>query len=419
MIHDLLLILPFLLLLLSIAILPITLPHFWEKRYTFISLALAFLVIAYYLVFEGNTVKVIHSIDEYISFITLLFSLYIVSGGIFIKIRGKSTPLRNSILLFIGAIISNFFGTTGASMILIRPFIETNKYRLKPYQIIFFIFIVSNIGGSLTPVGDPPLLIGYLKGIPFFWYLLNLFHIWAFAVISLLIVFFIIDKYYFEKIKPEVQDEVEQESERIRIEGKWNLIPLVIIVVSVLINEPKYLREIIMLLVAVLSYRLTPENIHNKNHFTFAPIKEVAVLFFGIFVTMIPALAFVAENSVKFGLDTLGNVYWFTGVLTSFLDNAPTFLNFLTGAMGAEKLSVDNPAMVYNFANNNTVFLVAISIASVFFGAMTYIGNAPNFMVKSISDHKGIKMPSFIEYIYKYSITILLPILIIIWFVFF
>ena len=419
MIQDLLIILPFILLLLSIAVLPITFSEFWEKKYPVISFGLAVIVIFYYLIFEGNAGKILHSLDEYISFISLLFSLYIVSGGIFIKIRGKSTPLRNSILLFIGAIISNFFGTTGASMLLIRPYIETNKYRLKPYQIIFFIFIVSNIGGSLTPVGDPPLLLGYLKGIPFLWYFLNLFHIWAFAVIILLIIFYITDKYFFDKVEPEIQEEVEQEGERIRIEGKWNLVPLGIIVLSVLINEPKYLREIIMLLSAVLSYRLTSDKIHIKNHFTFAPIKEVAILFFGIFVTMIPALTFVAENSVKFGLDKLRNVYWYSGILTSFLDNAPTFLNFLTGAMSSNKLSVNNPVMVLDFAVNNTEFLAAISIASVFFGAMTYIGNAPNFMVKSISEHKGLKMPGFIEYMYKYSILVLLPLLIIIWFVFF
>jgi len=419
LIQDLLIILPFILLLLSIAVLPITFSEFWEKRYPVISFGLAVIVILYYLIFEGNAGKILHSLDEYISFISLLFSLYIVSGGIFIKIRGKSTPLRNSILLFIGAIISNFFGTTGASMLLIRPYIETNKYRLKPYQIIFFIFIVSNIGGSLTPVGDPPLLLGYLKGIPFLWYFLNLFHIWAFAVIILLIIFYITDKYFFDKVEPEIQEEVEQEGERIRIEGKWNLVPLGIIVLSVLINEPKYLREIIMLLSAVLSYRLTSDKIHIKNHFTFAPIKEVAILFFGIFVTMIPALTFVAENSVKFGLDKLRNVYWYSGILTSFLDNAPTFLNFLTGAMSSNKLSVNNPVMVLDFAVNNTEFLAAISIASVFFGAMTYIGNAPNFMVKSISEHKGLKMPGFIEYMYKYSILVLLPLLIIIWFVFF
>jgi len=417
--QQILIILPFLFLLLSIAILPITFPEFWEKKYSGISFSLAFIVIAYYLIFEGSAVKVFHSLDEYISFITLLFSLYLVSGGIFIKIKGKSTPLRNAILLFIGAVISNLFGTTGASMLLIRPYIETNKYRLKPYQIIFFIFIVSNVGGSLTPVGDPPLLIGYLKGIPFLWYLINLYHIWLFAVAALLIVFFIIDKYFYDKVKYDVQDEVEKTGERIQIEGKWNIIPLVIIVLSVLINEPKYLREIIMLLSAVLSYRLTSDKVHLKNHFTFGPIKEVAILFFGIFVTMIPALAFVADNSVRFGLDKLSNVYWYSGTLTSFLDNAPTFLNFLTGAMSAEKLSIDNPSMVLDFSVNNVKFLAAISIASVFFGAMTYIGNAPNFMVKSISEHSGVKMPGFIEYIYRYSLLILLPILIIIWFVFF
>lgn len=419
MIQEILPILPFAVLLLSIAVLPITFPDVWEKRYPAISIALAAIIVIYYLIFEGSTAKILHSLDEYFSFIALLFSLYVVSGGIFIKLRGKSTPLRNSLLLLAGAFISNFFGTTGASILLIRPYIETNKYRLKPYHIIFFIFLVSNIGGSLTPVGDPPLLIGYLKGIPFFWYVINLYQIWLFTVFVLLIIFYITDKYYFDKVKFEIQEEVEQESERLTVEGKWNIIPLLIIVFAVLISEPKFLREIIMLLAAVISYRLTPELIHSKNRFSFAPIKEVAVLFFGIFITMIPALTFVSDNSVMFGLDKVSNVFWFAGFLTSFLDNAPTFLNFLTGSMSSQGLSVNNLSMVNEFSMNYQIYLIAISVASVFFGAMTYIGNAPNFIVKSISESKGLKMPGFAEYIYKYSITILLPLFIIIWFLFF
>lgn len=419
MIKEIFIILPFVVLLLSIAVLPVTFPEVWEKRYSAISFTLAAAIIAYYLVFEGSAVKVLHSLEEYFSFITLLFSLYIVSGGIFIKLRGKSTPLRNSILLLTGAFISNFFGTTGASMLLIRPYIETNKYRIKPYHIIFFIFIVSNIGGSLTPVGDPPLLIGFLKGIPFFWYAANIYHIWLFAILSLLTVFYIYDKYFYDKVKYAIQEEAEKDMERLTVEGKWNLVPLLIIVFSVLISQPKFLREIMMLLAAVISYRTTPDSVHTKNHFSFAPIKEVAVLFFGIFITMIPALSFVSENSVKFGLDRLENVYWYSGTLTSFLDNAPTFLNFLTGSMSSKNLSVDTPAMVLEFSKTYSKYLIAISVASVFFGAMTYIGNAPNFMVKSISENKGLKMPGFAEYIYKYSIIILLPLFIIIWFLFF
>jgi Na+/H+ antiporter NhaD/arsenite permease-like protein len=284
---------------------------------------------------------------------------------------------------------------------------------------VFFIFIVGNIGGSLTPVGDPPLLIGYLKGIPFFWYLTNLLHIWAFAIVLLLIMFYIIDKYFYEKVKQTVQDEIEQTGERIRIEGKWNLIPLFVIILSVMINEPKFLREIVMLLAAVISYKLTSSKIHYKNNFSFGPIKEVAILFLGIFLTMVPALVFVSENSLKFGLDKLGNVFWYSGTLTSFLDNAPTFLNFLTGAMSVHNLHVDNPAMVLEFAEKHSLFLRAISIASVFFGAITYVGNAPNFMIKSIAEHEGLKMAGFFEYMYKYSLVILIPVFVLIWFLFF
>ncbi len=419
MIQDFLIILPFVILLLSIAIFPIVKPIFWERNYIKISLILSSIVVFYYLFYAGNGNKIVHSLEEYFSFITLLFSLYLVSGGIFIKIRGKSTPIKNVLLLFTGGVIANFFGTTGASMLLIRPYLETNKYRLKSHQIVFFIFIVGNIGGSLMPVGDPPLLIGYLKGITFFWYLTNLLHIWAFAIVLLLIMFYIIDKYFYEKVKQSVQDEVEQTGERIRIEGKWNLIPLFIIILSVMISEPKFLREIVMLLAAVISFKLTPSKIHNKNNFSFGPIKEVAVLFLGIFLTMIPALVFVSENSLRFGLDKLGNVFWFTGILTSFLDNAPTFLNFLTGAMSVQNLSVDNPVMVMEFAEKHSLYLRAISIAAVFFGAITYVGNAPNFMIKSIAEHEGLKMAGFFEYMYKYSLVILLPVFVLIWFLFF
>jgi Na+/H+ antiporter NhaD/arsenite permease-like protein len=416
---ELLTIFPFVLLLLSIAILPFASPGFWHKHYIKISISLSALIILYYSVFESRGDKITHTLEEYFSFITLLFCLYVVSGGIFIKIRGKSTPLRNVILLFIGGVLANVFGTTGSSMLLIRPYIESNKYRLHQYQIIFFIFIIGNIGGSLSPVGDPPLLIGYIKGVPFLWYFSNLIYIWLFAIGVLLLVFFILDKYYYEKIKREEQESVELEGERIKVEGVWNLIPLTVIVSSVLIHEPKFLREIIMLLSALVSYKYTSKEIHKKNHFSFEPIKEVAILFFGIFITMIPALTFISENSKIFGLNKLGNVYWYSGILTSFLDNAPTFLNFLTGLMSSNNLSVDIRGNVIDFANNYTLYLKAISIASVFFGAMTYIGNAPNFMIKSIAEHKGLKMSGFFEYMYKYSLVILLPIFIMIWYIFF
>jgi Na+/H+ antiporter NhaD/arsenite permease-like protein len=419
LIHELFVIFPFILLLLSIAILPIAFPDYWSKNYSKISLSLAFIVVIYYLFVDGRSFKIMNTLEEYFSFIALLFSLYLVSGGIYIKIKGKSTPLRNAVLLLIGGIMANFFGTTGSSMLLIRPYIESNKYRLQNYQIIFFIFIIGNIGGSLSPVGDPPLLIGYIKGVPFLWYFNNLIYIWLFAVGILLLIFFLIDKYYYEKVKQVEQENVELKGERIKIEGIWNLIPLSVIVISVLIQEPKYLREIIMLLSAIISYRLTSRAIHQKNHFSFEPIKEVALLFFGIFITMIPALSFVSDNSKIFGLDKLGNVYWFAGTLTSFLDNAPTFLNFMTGSMSSYNLSVDLKNNVLDFANNYSVFLKAISVASVFFGAITYIGNAPNFMIKSIAEHKGLKMSGFFEYMYKYSLVILLPVFILIWYIFF
>lgn len=419
MIQELIIIIPFVLLLLSIAILPITYSEFWNKNYLKISVSLSVIVISYYLFVDGRSYKIIHTLEEYFSFITLLFCLYLVSGGIFIIIKGKSTPLRNSILLLVGGVFANIIGTTGSSMLFIRSFIDSNKYRLQNYQIIFFIFIVGNIGGSLSPVGDPPLLIGFIKGVPFLWYFSNLIYIWLFTVGILILIFFVIDKYNYDRVKQFEKKIVEEKGLKIKIEGAWNLVPLFIIVLSVLIKEPVFLREIIMLLTAIASYRLTSKEIYEKNHFSFMPIIEVALLFLGIFITMIPALSFVSDNSKLFGLNKLNNVYWFAGALTSFLDNAPTFLNFINGSMSSYNLSIDIKEDVLKFANNYAVFLKAISVSSVFFGAVTYIGNAPNFMIKSVAEHKGLKMAGFFEYMYKYSLVILLPVFIFIWYVFF
>ena len=416
---ELILIVPFVVLLLSIAVFPLIFPEFWHENYPRISIGLGLIVLLYYLFVEPDTAQLLHTFSEYISFIALLFSLFVVSGGIFIKVKGKATPLKNVLILFFGAVIANLFGTAGASMLLIRPFIESNKYRMHPYHIVFFIFIVGNIGGSLSPVGDPPLLLGYLKGVPFFWVMERLFVVWAGAVFILILLFFIIDTYYYHRIDEKVQDEIEYSGEKINVLGLVNLIPLAMIIGSVFITKPVFVREIIMLSAAFLSLKITKKEIHKRNHFNYEPIKEVALLFLGIFLTMIPALRYISVNSHLFGLDNVGNVFWAGGVLTSFLDNAPTYLNILSGTMGAFNLSLNNPLEVVKFSNEYPLYLKAVSVACVYFGAMTYIGNAPNFMIKTFAEHKGVKVPGFFEYMYKYSLVILLPLFVLIWLFFY
>jgi Na+/H+ antiporter NhaD/arsenite permease-like protein len=416
---EFLLFLPFIVLLLSIAVMPFLAGHWWEKNYGKYSIALALIIVVYYVFFKRDTHSVTHTGIEYISFISLLTSLFVVSGGIFFKIKGKSTPIRNVITLLFGAISSNLFGTTGAAMLLIRPFINTNKYRLKPYHLVFFIFIVCNIGGSLTPIGDPPLFLGYLKGVPFFWIIKELWLYWLFTIVILLLIFYVIDKINYNKIKDSVKHKIEDEGEEIKFGGLYNIPLLFVIIGSVFITKPFFAREFIMLAVAVISYKSTPKKVHNLNKFTFEPIKEVALLFVGIFMTMMPVLEYLNQNSGNLGLTQPGQLYWAAGTLTSFLDNAPTYLNFFTLAMGSQKLSINNPAEVLLYLDSHKIYVIAISVSAVFFGAMTYIGNGPNFMVKSIADSKGIKMPSFFEYMYKYSIPVLLPVFFIIWLLFF
>jgi Na+/H+ antiporter NhaD/arsenite permease-like protein len=419
LIPDKILIIPFILLLLAIAVFPLAAPNWWHKHYPKVSLFPAVLVILYYLFITSDISKITHTFEDYFSFISLLFGLYVVSGGIFINVKGKSTPLRNAALLSLGAVLSNILGTTGASMLLVRPYIESNKYRIKPYHIIFFIFLIGNIGGSLTPVGDPPLLLGYIKGVPFFWIFGQMFFIWLFAVGALIAVFITIDGFYFRKVRTKLKHDIEDTGERIMVKGYRNLIFLFIIVISVFIREPKYLSEIIMIASAVISYKITPKDIHERNHFNFKPIREVSIIFFGIFATMIPALSYITLHSKSFGLDSVNHVFWYSGILTSFLDNAPTYMNFLSGSMGVFGLSVDKISDVVRFSSDYPDFLKSVSTASVFFGAMTYIGNAPNFMIKSIAEHKGIKMPGFFEYIYKYSLVILIPLFVFVWLIFF
>ncbi len=410
-------VLPFIFLLLAIAVMPFIAPKFWHENYHYVSIGLAFVTVIYYIVITKGW-DLMHSLEEYIMFISLLTALYVVSGGILINIKGLATPLRNTVLLAIGGVLANVIGTTGASMLLIRPYIKSNKLRITNFHIVFFIFIVSNVGGALTPIGDPPLFLGFLKGVPFFWIMDKVFFKWLLALVVLLIIFYIADYINFKKAPAEIEEREIKAKEKLSVAGGYNFIFLAVIIGSVFITKPLFLREGIMLLTAFISYKLTKKEIHKQNHFNFHPIKEVAWLFIGIFITMTPALELLRLHSTDLGISSATQYFWFTGALSGFLDNAPTYLTFLTAAMGIYGLDINSVQNVLAFIAEHEKHVVAISISAVFFGAMTYIGNGPNFMVKSIADNQNVETPSFFEYMYKYSLPILLPLYLLIWWLF-
>ena len=433
------LVIPFVLLLLMIATGPLFYEHFWHKNYPYIAIMLALLVIAYYIFVLHNEHGPIHAVAEYTQFIALLSSLFIASGGILIKVDKRATPLANVGILIIGAIISNLIGTTGASMLLIRPFIRLNKNRIQAYHIIFFIFMVSNVGGALTPIGDPPLFLGFLRGVPFFWTITHVIPEWSFTLSILALIFYLLDR----RNKPEngLEEEPVEYTNKVSIIGLRNFIWLAVIIGAVFVDPKKFdwvpgitiegqqfsfVRELLMFSVAFFSYRLANKEALKGNDFNFEPIKEVAFIFIGIFGTMMPALELVGEfarSENGAALITHNTLFWGTGTLSGFLDNAPTYLNFLAAAMASKNADVGSTADVLAFAHGHypdgILELTAISMAAVFFGAMTYIGNGPNFMVKSIAEQVGIKMPSFFGYIIRFSLPFLLPALFIVWLVFF
>ena len=412
-------ILPFAVLLALIAIGPLLFPRWWAKQYPKAAFALAAITLSYYLFFlpGGARETVLHTASEYVSFIALIGSLYVVAGGIHINVKGEATPAQNVLFLAIGAVISNVLGTTGASMLMIRPWIRMNKYRVTAHHIVFFIFIVSNVGGCLTPIGDPPLFLGYLKGIPFFWVLQHCWPMWLVGNAALLLTFYLVDRKNYARAPKAVRDEMAEPRDTWRFQGLANVLFLGVILFAVFIKHPPFVREGIMLVAAVASWFSTREHIHEANHFDFHPIKEVAVLFIGIFATMMPALDWLQRNADSLGTPTPALYYWGTGVLSSVLDNAPTYLAFLTAATGALTENNDLQSLIREPRLNS--YLVAISIGAVFFGAGTYIGNGPNFMVKAIADQQKVHTPTFLGYVFKYALPYMLPTLIVIWLVFF
>ncbi|MGB9793311.1 MAG: sodium:proton antiporter, partial [Desulfofundulus sp.] len=434
-------VLPFVGMLLSIAICPLVNAHWWEHNMWKVSLFWSLVFFVPFLAAFGSATAFTKVVEvyllDYLPFIILLFGLFVVAGGVTLRGTLRGSPASNSLLLLLGTALASWIGTTGASMLMIRPVIRANEWRrYKAHIIIFFIFLVSNIGGALTPLGDPPLFLGFLRGVPFFW-TMRLILPMGFNVLVLLTLYYILDAYFYRK---ENLPAAKEEEAELRIEGVQNFLCLGIIIGAVILSgilaktpafsDPKtgnlygitilrhgdeavvlpyinIIRDLAILLAAFLSWKTTPMAIRENNRFTWGPIKEVAVLFAGIFMTMIPALAILHARGAELGLTKPAQFFWAAGALSSFLDNAPTYLVFLTTAasLGATSgvpttLGIVTPKM-----------LMAVSCGAVFMGANTYIGNAPNFMVRSIAEENNIRMPSFFGYM-GWSIGILIPLFI-------
>ena len=432
---------PFAGLLLSIAIMPLVKAEWWEKNRGWAVLAWSILFIIPFAVKYGTgatTETVLEClVNDYLTFIVLLFGLFCVSGNINLEGDLVGSPRMNTGLLAVGTLLSSCIGTTGASMLLVRPMIQMNSWRKnKSHIMVFFIFLISNMGGCLTPIGDPPLLMGFMRGVPFTWSL-HLFPILIFNMIILLTVFYFIDrKAYRKDIAIGMRPDISKPTTTFKVNGLHNIIFMIMIVGAVILSGilpgmkafqkvdgsvisipiygnvslsiPSVIEIVIILLAAFLSFKTTKTEVRTKNHFTWGAIQEVAVLFIGIFVTMQPALMILKAKGASLGLTRPFEMFWATGALSSFLDNTPTYLVFLTtaGTLGSAA------GIATTVGTVAVKMLLAISCGAVFMGANTYIGNAPNFMVKSISDENGIKMPSFFGYMLC-SLKYLIPVFII------
>jgi Na+/H+ antiporter NhaD/arsenite permease-like protein len=398
--------LPFGILLFLIAVLPLNAPRFWEKMHPWAAGALGTFSAAYYSFQLGKNELLWHTAREFLSFITLIGSLYLVCGGIHVRVKGEATPLTNCALLLLGAVLANLVGTTGASLLLIRPWIRMNKYRVTDFHIVFFIFLVSNLGGLLSPVGDPPLFLGYLKGIPFWWVARHCWPVWVFGVSGLLAVFYFLDRRNFLRAPQSIRDE-QTATETWKVSG-WRNIALLAAVQGGLLL-PDGWREAGFVGIALAAWRITPRHIHEANDFDLHPLREVAWLFAGLFATMLPALDLLQIHAGDLGLREPLHFYWATGLLSAVLDNAPTYLAFLSAAFGLAGLDLQTD--MATFHRDHAQMLRAISTGAVFFGAMTYLGNGPNLMVKQIARQQKVSTPSFGAYIWKFSLPVLLPLL--------
>lgn len=441
-------VIPFGGILLSIALCPLLAPHFWHEHFGKVAGFWALVFSVPFLIFfkEIAAYEILHILlIDYIPFIILLWGLFTIAGGITVSGSLRGTPLMNVILLLIGTVLASWVGTTGASMVMIRPVLRANKDRVKKAHILcFFIFLVANIGGSLTPLGDPPLFLGFLHNVPFFWVTANILPHMLLTSVILLALFFLIDLYFYRREEDLPFD--KEGRAPIRIEGIYNILllggvvgvilisgywrPGHISVFGIALQYQNFLRDGAIILLGLLSLAMTSQRLRQANDFRWDPILEVAKLFAGIFITIIPALAILKAGSqgalsgLVTSVNTPAHYFWATGILSSFLDNAPTYLTFFNMSLG--RLGLDETmipaALAVDTASANVqfiAFLQAISAGSVLMGANTYIGNAPNFMVKSIAEEAGVNMPSFFGYMFKYSIPILIPVFIIVTYVFF
>ncbi len=425
--------LPFVLMLGSIALFPLCAPHWWDnnKNRALVSGALALPFLAWLLLSYGAQAQ--HPVQEalldYLSFLALLGSLYVIAGGIHLRGSLAGSPLSNMSLLAIGAVLGNLVGTTGASMVLIRPLLRANEERkARAHIVVFFIFIVSNCGGLLTPLGDPPLFLGFLKGVPFAW-TLSLWKEWLLVNGALLMIFYIVDGFVIdreERADPRPLLETVLQHEPLRIDGLRNVF-LLLLVMGVVVAQGQGLfsssghwkfgvAQGLVAGLALYSYRSTPRAVHEANRFGFGPIVEVAVLFLGIFITMIAPLLILNARGAELGITQPWQYFWSTGLLSSFLDNAPTYLTMSASAAGQLGVAVDNPHYLGELLAQGpraAEMLAAIACGAVFMGANTYIGNGPNFMVKAIAESAGVKMPSFFGYM-AWSCAVLLPLFVIV-----
>ncbi len=399
--------LPFAALLIGLATLPLLLPKFWERHYAKVPICLGAIPVAYYLFGLRAGSEMLGVAADYGSFIVVIGALFVVSGGIHLRVKGEAKPWVNCVYLLFGVILANVIGTTGASMLLIRPWIRMNKYRFTDHHLAFFIFTVSNIGGSLIPVG-PPLFMGYLKGVPFWWPMLHCWPAWTVCTGGVLALFYMIDRVNFLKAPRRIR-EMETAHEEWRADGLMN-VAFMAGVLAAIIFLPSGIRELAMVALAAASWFTTAKSVHISNQFTFGPIKEVAWIFAGIFATMKPALDYMTLHAGELGLRSDGQFYWLSGALSGVLDNAPTYLTFLAAAFGLEHLDLNRAADMGPFLAHGGHYLRAITLGASFFGAMTYIGNGPNLMVKAIADHAKVHTPHFFLYIIRYSLPVLLPI---------
>jgi Na+/H+ antiporter NhaD/arsenite permease-like protein len=420
---------PFALLLLTIAFLPLVASHWWHSNLNRALVAAAFaLPVVAYLVYVQLTTgqdavhALLHELENYVAFLALLGALYTVSGGIVLAGDFEGRPLTNTAFLAVGAVLADLIGTTGASVLLIRPVLRINKRRQFTRHLpIFFIFVVSNLGGLLTPLGDPPLFLGFLNGVPFYWTLF-LWPQWLMVNGIVLTIFLVWETVAFRREPAHLEGLEPPVTESFHLKGWINFPLLAGVLVGVFVQAAvpgtagSLLGALIMLAMAGLSLWLTPRPLRDANGFTWGPIMEVAILFLGIFITMVPALEILAARGQEFNITEPWQFFWLTGGLSGFLDNAPTYLTFATLAAGSDDFSALARGEVAGL--DGIRVLQAISCGAVFMGAMTYIGNGPNFMVKAIADEGGFKTPSFFGYL-AYSAVILLPVFVVVTLVFF